>query len=310
MKAFCVTPVTDDRKHLLEKTGVEITFIEKQEVTPEVLQGAEIIFGNLSPQLINTIDSIRWVQLDSAGADSYKGLRDDITLTNCSGAYGEAISEHMLGCVLAVEKNLYAYHDRQKERSWESLGSVPVMRNLKVLCVGMGDIGSSFAQKMHLLGCTVYGVRRSVHDVPDYIETMYTMDNMNDILSECDIVALSLPQTSETIGMFDYQRLSMTKKDAVIINVGRGSAIVSTDLVRIMKEGHLKAACLDVTEHEPLSKNNPLWTCPGVYITPHISGRFNAEVTYDKVLDIFSTNLEHYLNHEPLEHIVDKTIGY
>ena len=85
MKAFCVTPVTDDRKHLLEKTGVEITFIEKQEVTPEVLQGAEIIFGNLSPQLINTIDSIRWVQLDSAGADSYKGLRDDITLTNCSG---------------------------------------------------------------------------------------------------------------------------------------------------------------------------------------------------------------------------------
>lgn len=310
MKAFCVTPVTDDRKHLLEKTGVEITFIEKQEVTPEVLQGAEIIFGNLSPQLINTIDSIRWVQLDSAGADSYKGLRDDITLTNCSGAYGEAISEHMLGYVLTVEKNLYAYHDRQKERSWESLGSVPVMRNLKVLCVGMGDIGSSFAQKMHLLGCTVYGVRRSVHDVPDYIETMYTMDNMNDILSECDIVALSLPQTSETIGMFDYQRLSMMKKDAVIINVGRGSAIVSTDLVRIMKEGHLKAACLDVTEHEPLPKNNPLWTCPGVYITPHISGRFNAEVTYDKVLDIFSTNLEHYLNHEPLEHIVDKTIGY
>ena len=110
--------------------------------------------------------------------------------------------------------------------------------------------------------------------------------------------------------MFDYQRLSMMKKDAVIINVGRGSAIVSTDLVRIMKEGHLKAACLDVTEHEPLPKNNPLWTCPGVYITPHISGRFNAEVTYDKVLDIFSTNLEHYLNHEPLEHIVDKTIGY
>ena len=77
-----------------------------------------------------------------------------------------------------------------------------------------------------------------------------------------------------------------------------------------MKEGHLKAACLDVTEHEPLPKNNPLWTCPNVYITPHISGRFNAEVTYDKVVDIFTTNLDHYLNSQPLEHIVDKTIGY
>lgn len=310
MKAVCVTPITEEKRKLFEKDGLEIIFTSKKEVTAEMLQDAEIILGNVSPDLINSSDTVRWVQLDSAGADSYKILKDEITLTNCSGAYGEAISEHMLGCVLAVEKNLYAYHDRQKERSWDNLGSVPVMRNLKILCVGMGDIGSAFALKMHMLGCRVYGVRRTVHDVPDYIEAMYTMDNMDEILSECDVVALSLPQTPETIGMFDYARLSRMKKNAMIINVGRGSAINSVDLVRIMKEGHLKAACLDVTEHEPLPKNNPLWTCPNVYITPHISGRFNAEVTYDKVVDIFTTNLDHYLNSQPLEHIVDKTIGY
>lgn len=310
MKAVCVTPITEEKRKLFEKDGLEIIFTSKKEVTAEMLQDAEIILGNVSPDLINSSDTVRWVQLDSAGADSYKILKDEITLTNCSGAYGEAISEHMLGCVLAVEKNLYAYHDRQKERSWDNLGSVPVMRNLKILCVGMGDIGSAFALKMHMLGCRVYGVRRTVHDVPDYIEAMYTMDNMDKILSECDVVALSLPQTPETIGMFDYARLSRMKKNAMIINVGRGSAINSVDLVRIMKEGHLKAACLDVTEHEPLPKNNPLWTCPNVYITPHISGRFNAEVTYDKVVDIFTTNLDHYLNSQPLEHIVDKTIGY
>lgn len=310
MKAVCVTPITEEKRKLFEKDGLEIIFTSKKEVTAEMLQDAEIILGNVSPDLINSSDTVRWVQLDSAGADSYKILKDEITLTNCSGAYGEAISEHMLGCVLAVEKNLYAYHDRQKERSWDNLGSVPVMRNLKILCVGMGDIGSAFALKMHMLGCRVYGVRRTVHDVLDYIEAMYTMDNMDEILSECDVVALSLPQTPETIGMFDYARLSRMKKNAMIINVGRGSAINSVDLVRIMKEGHLKAACLDVTEHEPLPKNNPLWTCPSVYITPHISGRFNAEVTYDKVVDIFTTNLDHYLNSQPLEHIVDKTIGY
>lgn len=310
MKAVCVTPITEEKRKLFEKDGLEIIFTSKKEVTAEMLQDAEIILGNVSPDLINSSDTVRLVQLDSAGADSYKILKDEIILTNCSGAYGEAISEHMLGCVLAVEKNLYAYHDRQKERSWDNLGSVPVMRNLKILCVGMGDIGSAFALKMHMLGCRVYGVRRTVHDVPDYIEAMYTMDNMDEILSECDVVALSLPQTPETIGMFDYARLSRMKKNAMIINVGRGSAINSVDLVRIMKEGHLKAACLDVTEHEPLPKNNPLWTCPNVYITPHISGRFNAEVTYDKVVDIFTTNLDHYLNSQPLEHIVDKTIGY
>lgn len=310
MKAVFVTPVNEEKRHLFEKEGLQTVYTTRNEVNEEILKDAEIVFGNVSPELIKAVPSIRWVQLDSAGADSYKVLDDSVTVTNCSGAYGEAISEHMLGCVLAVEKNLYAYHTQQKEHSWHNIGSVPVMRNLKVLSVGMGDIGSSFAQRMHAMGCTVYGVRRRVHETPDYIEKMYTMDNMDEIIPECDVVALSLPQTEETKGLFSYERLSRMKKGAMILNVGRGSAIITTDLIRIMKEGHLKAACLDVTEWEPLPKNSPLWNTENVYITPHISGRFNAEVTYDKVLDIFETNLNHYLSNEPLEHVVDKKTGY
>ncbi|MGM9941909.1 MAG: D-2-hydroxyacid dehydrogenase [Bulleidia sp.] len=310
MKAVCLTPIPENRRNLFEKENLEVIFTDRSHITKEMLEGAEIIFGNVKPEWISEIPSVRWVQLDSAGADSYRILRDDIILTNASGAYGPAISEHMIGCVFAVLKNLYAYYDRQKTHAWDNLGSVPVMSNLKVLSVGMGDIGSAFAQKMHMLGCTVYGVRRGVHEAPDYVEAMYTMRNMDEILPECDIVALSLPQTPETIGLFDYPRLARMKKGAVILNVGRGSAIVSTDLIRIMNEGHLKAACLDVCEHEPLPKNNPLWNTEHVYITPHISGRFNAEVTYDRVLDIFETNLDLYLQGKPLRHVVDKSIGY
>lgn len=310
MKAVCLTTIPENRRDLFNRENTEVIFTDRAHITKEMLEGAEIIFGNVNPEWINDTPSVKWVQLDSAGADSYRILRDDIILTNASGAYGQAISEHMIGCVFAVLKNLYAYYDRQKTHAWDNLGSVPVMSNLKVLSVGMGDIGSAFAQKMHMLGCQVYGVRRSVHETPDYVEAMYTMQNMDEILPECDIVALSLPQTKETIGLFDYNRMSNMKKGSMIINVGRGSAIVSTDLIRIMKEGHLKAACLDVCEHEPLPKNNPLWNTENVYITPHISGRFNAEVTFDKVLEIFTTNLDLYLQGNPPGHVVDKSIGY
>lgn len=310
MKIIITVPVTEDKKELFNFDNVETIFTSEKDVNADTLKDTEVIFGNISPDLINSVPSIKWVQLASAGANSYTKLREDITLTNCSGAYGEAIAEHMLACVFAVEKNLYNYYDTQKEHAWNNLGSVPVMRNLKVVSIGMGDIGSEFAKRMHALGCTVYGVRRTIHNVPDYIEKMYTMENMDEILTECDVVALSLPETKETIGLFDYERLLKIKENAVLLNVGRGSAIISSDLIRTMREGHLKAACLDVTDHEPLPKNDPLWNTENVYITPHISGRFNAEVTYDKVIDIFLNNLKHYMHKETLEHIVDKSKGY
>lgn len=209
-----------------------------------------------------------------------------------------------------VMKNLARYIEVQRNHDFTNLGGVNTVSISKVLSVGMGDIGSNFAQKMHALGAEVYGVRRSVHDTPDYVKKMYTMDNMDEILPECDIVALSLPETAETIHLFDEERLRKMKKGAILINVGRGTAIVTDALYKIMKEEYLSGACLDVTDPEPLPRNHPLWNTKHVYITPHISGRFNAQVTFDKVLNIFYTNLMNYLEKKPLDHIVDKKLGY
>jgi phosphoglycerate dehydrogenase-like enzyme len=174
----------------------------------------------------------------------------------------------------------------------------------------MGDIGTNYAQKMHALGATVYGVRRSLHDKPDFVDALYTMDTMDEILPECDIVALSLPETVETVHLFDEARLRKMKKGAMIINVGRGTAIVTDALLKVMEEEYLSAACLDVTDPEPLPRNHKLWNTKHVYITPHISGRFNAQVTFDKVLRIFHDNLVRYVNGEKLQNIVDRKIGY
>ena len=81
------------------------------------------------------------------------------------------------------------------------------------------------------------------------------------------------------------------KKSAILINVGRGNSVVTEDLIRVMQDGHLKAACLDVMDPEPLPADHPLWTAPRVYITPHISGGYRAGVNYSRVIDAVIQNL-------------------
>ncbi len=305
------TPVPENRKELFTSVkGADITFIDRTNITIDDIKDAEVILGNLPLSLVEQCENLKWIQLDSAGANTYSSLKEDIILTNASGAYGTAISEHMIGCVLMVMKNLARYLDIQKEHEFINLGSVNTISSSKVLSVGMGDIGSNFARKMNALGAEVYGVRRGVHETPDYCKAMYTMENMDEILPECDVVALSLPETEETIHLFDENRLRKMKKGAILVNVGRGSAIVTEDLLKVMREGYLAGVCLDVTNPEPLPKNHPLWNTEHVYITPHISGRFNAAVTYDFVLNILKDNLVRYLNNEPLENVVNKKLGY
>ena len=125
-----------------------------------------------------------------------------------------------------------------------------------------------------------------------------------------DVVALSLPGTAAVEGMFDERRLRLMKPSAILVNAGRGNSVVTEDLIRVMNDGHLKAACLDVMDPEPLPADHPLWTTPRVYITPHISGGYRAGVNYDRVIDAAIKNLTLVLEGKPPVHIVDRKLGY
>ena len=307
IKVLCITKLPEDKqKEMMSIPGYEF-FFNLEDVNPADI---EVVVGNPSKEMVEKMTNLKWIQLNSAGANTYSYLPDTIQLTNASGAYGEAISEHMIGYALMVQKNLARYLFQQQSHAWKSLGNVATLSESTVLSVGVGDIGSTFAKKMNLLGARVIGVTRNEHDCPEYVEKVVTMKDLDAVLPEADIVALSLPETEETIHMFDYDRLKKMKKNAILINVGRGSAIKSDDLIKVMKEKHLSGVCLDVTEYEPLPQNHALWTCENVYITPHISGGFSARLTLEKVFQIIITNLKHYQANETLEHLVNKKIGY
>ena len=153
------------------------------------------------------------------------------------------------------------------------------------------------------------GIRRTVREKPEYVDEMHTLDEMDELLPRADVVALSLPSGKDATGLMDERRLRLMKKGAILINVGRGKAIVTDALQRVCQEGHISAA-LDVTDPEPLPAEHPLWHTPNVFITPHISGFFHLPQTLDRIIKISSENLRRFVAGEQLLNIVDGATGY
>ena len=283
---------------------------DPKDVRPEDLRDTEIFVGLPSPELVRQMPRLRFVQLYSAGANGYSWLPREITLANAYGAYGESIAEHMLTTTLMAMKRMPEYLHMQDRQEWDLLDNIHRFAGSRVLSVGMGAIGAAYLRKASALGAECWGVRRTLHDRPDFVRELVTPEGMDALLPEMDVVALSLPGTEAAAGMFDERRLRLMKKTAILLNVGRGNSVVTEDLLRVMADGHLRAACLDVMDPEPLPKDHPLWTAPRVYLTPHVSGGYRAGVNYGRVIDAVIRNLTLVLEGKPPVHIVDRELGY
>lgn len=314
-KILVTLPVTDKHKALFEKQApnARFAYIPFTEVTREQVQEADIIIGNVAPALIAGSQNLKWLQLFSAGTDGYLEngvLPSGCKLTNATGAYGLTISEHMLAMLLMLQKKLHLYRDHQSAHEWVDEGQVTSIYNSTTLVIGLGDIGNEFAKRMKLLGSYTIGVKRCQTEKPDYIDELFTTEAIDDLLPKADIVALCLPQTKDTIHIMSKERLLKMKKSAILLNVGRGSAIDTEALIEVLDSGHLLGVGVDVTEEEPLPKDSPLWDKKNVVITPHISGQFHLQETLERIIRISAGNLQAFVNHRPLRNIVDFETGY
>lgn len=301
----------DTKKELAQLFDYEFSFYESFKDVPEkVFEKTEVVVGQFQKEYLEKTSHLKLVQLLSAGVEHTLWLPEEILLANAYGAYAQGIAEYMLACALSIHKQLPFYQQYQKEHVWEEMLSGVLINELKVLSVGMGSIGSAFLEKMATLGATCYGVKRTLENQPDFVEKLYTFETMQEILPECDIVALSLPETDETKNLFNKDLLHLCKKDAILINVGRGTAIVSEDLIEVMNEGYFKGVYLDVFPHEPLPKNDAFWRQERLFITPHIAGRYQSDANYQNVMNVIKENLQRYSSNQPLLHIVDRKVGY
>ena len=314
-KILVVLPVENRHKELLRSCaeGAQMEFIPAKDLTKQLVQDADINIGNVSPELLRGTGRLKWLQLNSAGTDGYTEdgiLPEGALLTNATGAYGLAISEHMIGALLCIMKKLHLYGADQQKHVWGDHGNVTSIYGSKTLVVGFGDIGSEFAVRMNALGSRVTGIRRNQTEKPDYLEALYQMDALAECLRIADIVAACLPGTEETYHIFDRNAFAKMKKGAYFLNVGRGNAVDSYALAEALNSGHLAGASVDVTEPEPLPKEHPLWDAKNLLITPHISGNYHLQETHERIIQIAADNLARFMQGRELRNIVDFATGY
>lgn len=311
MKVSVVMPVTDTHKAALKKAApnAEFTFGKNE----AALKEADVIIGNIAPQKVKTLPKLRFLQLNSAGANTYCEpgiLPDGVALTNATGAYGIAISEHILATLLFLMKHLPTYYDQGKAHCWKDAGPVRTLYGSTVAVIGFGDIGRHFGRIAKAMGAYVLGVRRRSSDLVPEADEMGTFALLGDILARADVVVSCLPDTPATQGLYTEKRFFGMKQGALFINIGRGNAVDQDALKKALQSGHLAGAAIDVATPEPLPESDPLWEAPNLLVTPHVSGGYHAQSTWDAIIAISCRNLEHFIKGEPLENIVDRETGY
>jgi len=308
-------PLNEKQKKRLESVDNQLKFIytKRSEATPEMVESANIIVGNIKPELLVHGRILELMQLDSAGVEQVTNLDvlpEGTILANATGAYGEAIAEHMLGSLMTIQKKFHLYLRNMANHEWKREGYAGCITGSTTLVLGFGDIGSHFAVRMNALGSKVIGVRKNKTDCPDYLESIHQIEEIEDLLPQADIVACSLPGTSKTRHLLNKDRLKLMKKGAILVNIGRGSLIPTEDLIWALESEQLGGAAIDVTEVEPLPKESKLWSAPNLLITPHISGMYHEPVILDKIVEIAKENIRAFLTGEELKTEVDVKAGY
>ncbi len=315
MKTIIITlPLSEQHQERFKEIAEDnrVIFCTSKELNTALIQSADAIIGYIPNKLLKDATNLEWLQLQSAGTGGYIEWAQEkgFLLTNASGAYGLAISEHMLGMALCLQKNLHRYILNKQHALWKDEGDVVSISSSTVLVIGLGDIGGSFAKKCKVLGSKTIGIRRTVRQKPEEVDAVYTLEELDTLLPEADIVACCLPETDETVQLINAHRIGLMKKGSILLNVGRGSAIDQDALLKALTNGHIAGAGIDVTDPEPLPTDHALWNAPNLIITPHVSGGYHMPETLERIVSISLDNLGLYLSGKKLHNLVDFKTGY
>lgn len=173
--------------------------------------------------------------------------------------------------VLHYMRDMDVYHACQNNRQWQP-GPYQAPENFPVGILGAGTLGTAVAASLTGFGIPVTGWRRTQ---PDHTTTPFPCvtgpSGLDALLANSHAIICLLPLTQDTCGIINATFMARMAKGSVLINASRGELIVEDDLVDALDRGRLRGAFLDVTNQEPLPPHSPLWTHPGVRLTPHIA---------------------------------------
>ncbi|XP_028136494.1 glyoxylate/hydroxypyruvate reductase A isoform X1 [Diabrotica virgifera virgifera] len=270
----------------------------------------------LTPHMYS-LPQAKWVQGTWAGVNDLMAKVTQpppFSLSRFTGRhFGALMSEYVVANIINFERNAFETHQNQKMKQWIVDGKIEEHRaifDLTVGILGLGNIGDRVARTLNYMGAVVFGYGRRPHlnleDNP-HISKYFSNQMLPQLLRECDYVVNTLPETQESKWLLNGDILENCKdKQAVFINVGRGTIISEEALIKALENKWISGAILDVFEQEPLPTESALWQMPNVIITPHVSACSRAKDIAQQLKD----NLEYYRQHLPIPATVDFSKGY
>ena len=240
------------------------------------LQHCEVLYAQ-SPQLLRTAPAtLKWFCCSSAGVDPY--CKNDGIFANPDCLL--TISEHLIMTLLMLMRRMPAYLQGGTRHEWTAPMEMRSIQGSPITCLGTGDICTTFARKAKLLGAgPITGVNRSGRADPSVYDRVLPISRVDEVLLEAHVLVMALPGTQETAGVLSRERIALLPQDALVLNVGRGTAVDQEALMDALNRERIAGAALDVMVPEPLPQDHPLWQA-------------------------------RYAAGEPLHHLVDRSRGY
>lgn len=290
-----------------------LSYPRNAKVPDEVLARAEVLMNYGDKSQIAPAKNVRYIHTISAGIDGYIDEVDRchgsaLPVTNGAGVYSDAVGEHVIALLLAVVHGIVPSVRNMAEKQWPAIPMLGNVNGKTIAVLGTGDIGNNAARICAAMGARVLGFKlHACEPFPPYSEIYTGDDGLDDLLPQADAVLVCLPGSPFTKDMLDARRIGLMKAGSVLVNIGRGSIVNTEALMEALRSGRIAAAGLDVTDPEPLPPDHPLWDCPNVLITPHISG---LGASKQKHAEWFAENLRAYLEGRPQPGAVNREMKY
>ncbi len=310
-----------------EKHGETVDFYTTAADAIPNVGDAEVIYG-FGTKLPEAAPNLKWFCTSSAGIDIYPKspafAGKDVLFSNSSGSFGLPIAEYIIMMSLFMMRKMPEYQEIINKREWTtSYKPIKTLFGSKIMVLGTGDLGTVFAKRVRsfepelLIGVSKSGrPNESFDQVFSMDELKASLDpgdkssELSSIISEIDLLVMCLPGAPGTENILNDAFINKLPNTAYVINVGRGSAVDEDAIIAALNEGRLAGATLDVFKTEPLPNDNPLWTTPGLLVTPHISGQEANPWTIMNNAAMFAEDLDNYLSGRPLAHSADLIRGY
>jgi phosphoglycerate dehydrogenase-like enzyme len=208
---------------------------------------------------------LRLVQTLNAGYEQWLPLLPDgVTLSNGRGAHGGSTAEWAVGALLAIYRDFARYGADRRAGVWRPAFTETLIGK-RIVVLGAGDLAENLASRLAPFETEVTLIGRLARP------GVQTVADLPGLLPVADAVVSVLPATESTYRIIDAEFLARLPDGAVVVNAGRGGAVDTDALVQELESGRLRAA-LDVTDPEPLPAGHPLWSAPGLLLTPHVAG--------------------------------------